>query len=165
MSRALSAKQKRANTRMVPEEDPEFQIAPMIDILLVLLVFFMSISSTEVLQVRQEIRLPVAKDAAEKEHGKTQNGQIIINVLWNEINRISSIDLDGTNYKVADDIAEKLKSKVSAQPEVRLLVRADRDVRYDFLRTILVVAGNAGIQNVTFSVTDKESRPNPATPN
>ena len=29
-----------------PEIDPEFQIAPMIDILLVLLVFFMSISST-----------------------------------------------------------------------------------------------------------------------
>jgi len=27
-----------------PEEDPEFQIAPMVDILLFLLVFFMSIS-------------------------------------------------------------------------------------------------------------------------
>jgi biopolymer transport protein ExbD len=37
-------------TREMAEEDPEFQIAPMIDILLVLLVFFMSISSTQVLQ-------------------------------------------------------------------------------------------------------------------
>ena len=48
---------------MVPEEDPEFQIAPMIDILLVLLVFFMAISSTEVLQTNDKVRLPVAKEA------------------------------------------------------------------------------------------------------
>ena len=39
--------------------EPEFQIAPMIDILLVLLVFFMSISSTEVLQKTEGITLPV----------------------------------------------------------------------------------------------------------
>jgi biopolymer transport protein ExbD len=52
----------RAETRLPPEEDPEFQIAPMIDILLVLLVFFMSISSTEVLQTNDKVRLPVAKD-------------------------------------------------------------------------------------------------------
>ena len=44
MSNATSASKKRASTRLVPEEDPEFQIAPMIDILLVLLVFFISIA-------------------------------------------------------------------------------------------------------------------------
>ena len=31
--------------------DPEFQIAPMIDVLLVLLIFFMSITSAQVLKV------------------------------------------------------------------------------------------------------------------
>ena len=57
------AGKSKAATRLPPEEDPEFQIAPMIDILLVLLVFFMSISSTEVLQKTEGINLPVAKDA------------------------------------------------------------------------------------------------------
>ena len=38
----LSPRQKAEKERKNPvEEDPEFQIAPMIDILLVLLVFFM----------------------------------------------------------------------------------------------------------------------------
>ena len=46
-----------------PEIDPEFQIAPMIDILLVLLVFFMSISTTEVLKANKDVTLPVAKEA------------------------------------------------------------------------------------------------------
>ena len=39
--------------------EPEFQIAPMIDVLLVLLIFFMSITSAEVLKVDKNIVLPV----------------------------------------------------------------------------------------------------------
>ncbi len=60
-----------------PDVDPEFQIAPMIDILLVLLVFFMSISSTEVLQSNRDVNLPVARDAKES---KKNPGQVIVNV-------------------------------------------------------------------------------------
>ena len=76
---------------MPPEEDPEFQIAPMIDILLVLLVFFMSISSTEVLQVNKGVTLPVAKDAKNAE--KNTKGQTIVNVLWNKINNAGSLEI------------------------------------------------------------------------
>jgi biopolymer transport protein ExbD len=60
MSDAAPRKGKKKRRQPEPEADPEFQIAPMIDILLVLLVFFMSISSTEVLQSNKDIRLPVA---------------------------------------------------------------------------------------------------------
>ena len=67
MSSAHSSAAKRAALRQIPEEDPEFQIAPMIDILLVLLVFFMSISSTEVLQTNDKVKLPIAKDAKDKD--------------------------------------------------------------------------------------------------
>jgi biopolymer transport protein ExbD len=37
-----------------------------------------------------------------------------------------------------------------------VLIRADRDVRYDFLRQVLEAVGAAGVGNVTFSVVDKE---------
>ena len=156
MAHAKSASKKRAETRLIPEEDPEFQIAPMIDILLVLLVFFMSISSTEVLQVRQEITLPVAKDAKDKA-ASTPGGQVIINVLWGEISNAGTIDIDGKTFGDAAEIAPMLQNKVGIQPELRVLIRADRKVRYEFLRNILKVAGGAGVQNVTFSVTDKDA--------
>ena len=43
--------------------EPEFQIAPMIDVLLVLLVFFVMITSAEVLKVDKNIKLPVSPNA------------------------------------------------------------------------------------------------------
>ena len=142
---------------MVPEEDPEFQIAPMIDILLVLLVFFMTISTSEVLQVRQDIVLPVAKDAKEKKADAAKEGQVVINVLWNELNNSGSVEMDTKNYPDPGLIQGPLEVNAKRSPNMRVLIRADRKVRYDFLRNILKITGAAGVQNVTFSVTDKDS--------
>ena len=156
MSHATSASKKRASTRMVPEEDPEFQIAPMIDILLVLLVFFMTISTSEILQVRRDIVLPVAKDAKEKDNAP-KDGQVVLNVLWSEITNSGSVDMDTKNYPDPGLIQAPLEVNAKRSPNMRVLVRADRKVRWDFLRNILKITAAAGVQNVTFSVTDKEA--------
>jgi biopolymer transport protein ExbD len=151
---AKHAKSSRAQTRLPPEEDPEFQIAPMIDILLVLLVFFMSISSTEVLQVNQGVTLAVAKDAKPAEHNT--KGQTIINVLWNKINNSGTIEIDDVKFAQADQIMPVLSPKVQANPNMRILIRADRDVRYEFLKSIMIASGRSGVGKVTFSVVDKD---------
>ena len=58
--------------------EPEFQIAPMIDVLLVLLIFFMSITSSQVAKIDKEITPPVAGAAKKKEKNLANEG--IINV-------------------------------------------------------------------------------------
>ncbi len=153
---------KKSETRMAPEEDPEFQIAPMIDILLVLLVFFMTISSTEVLQTNDAVHLPVAKDAKDKNGAKQAGaGQVIINVLWSSVNAgvtgTGTLDIDGKTYPTADAVGEVLKTKAAAAgADFRVVIRADKEVRYEFLRGLLRAAGNAGVSNVTFSVVSKD---------
>ena len=47
--------------------EPEFQIAPMIDVLLVLLVFFVMITSAEVLKVDKNLTLPISPNAKQRE--------------------------------------------------------------------------------------------------
>jgi biopolymer transport protein ExbD len=143
---------KRNVRKPEPEVDPEFQIAPMIDILLVLLVFFMSISSTEVLQSNQEVSLPVAKDAKES---KKNPGQVIVNVLYNPLSSQTVLEVDERPLDLGH-LASILQAKVAANPLVRVLVRADKEVRYDFMRGLLEAVGKAGVGNVTFSVADKE---------
>src|SRR4051812_17071600 len=139
---AKHSKDSRKQTRLVPEEDPEFQIAPMIDILLVLLVFFMSISTSEILQVNEGVILPVAKDAGKRTKPK---GEVLVNVLWNPISNIGSIDISEQTFDRADQIAALLTKAVQDVPETRILIRADRYVRYDYLRSVMAVAGKAGV--------------------
>ena len=150
------SKDARKKTRLVPEEDPEFQIAPMIDILLVLLVFFMLISTSEVLQVSQGVVLPVARDAKKRDKPK---GEVMVNVLWSGISNSGSIEVSDVKYDRADQIAALLAKAVQQNSETRVLIRADRNVRYDYLRSVMVAAGKAGVGKVTFSVVDKDDQP------
>ena len=60
------------------DDDPEFQIAPMIDVLLVLLVFFMSITSAQVSKV-EKMPLPVAPHALKRD---MMRNEAIVNVRW-----------------------------------------------------------------------------------
>lgn len=153
----LSQRDKRDKERKnPPEEDPEFQIAPMIDILLVLLVFFMSISSTEVLQSNHEIALPVAKDA--KSASKSNPGQVIINVTWVPLNNIGALEVNNVPFGDPASVVPVLQKAIAANPIARVLIRADKAVRYEYLRNLMKAVGDAGVSNVTFSVVDKEGR-------
>lgn len=149
-----SHRQKQEAERKNPAEpEPEFQVAPMIDILLVLLVFFMSISSTEVLQKTANIQLPVAADG---KTAKKNPGQIIVNISWVAINNIGSVEVNDKPYPQPVEIVPILQKAIQANPLVRVLIRADKAVRYEYLRSVLDVLGKSGISNVTFSVVDKE---------
>ena len=125
----------------------------MIDILLVLLVFFMSISSTEVLQSNRDIQLPIAKEAKE---AKENPGQIIVNLAYNPINNAVAISVNDKEYPSPRDLVPLLKNHILRNPMVRVLIRADKNIRYSTTKSLLEAVGQAGIANVTFSVVDKE---------
>ena len=131
--RELRIPGKKKRRRPEPDVDPEFQIAPMIDILLVLLVFFMSISSTEVLQSNQDVKLPVARDAKES---KKNPGQVIVNVLYNPLSTETVIEVDERSVSLGQ-LAPMLETKVVANPLVRVLVRADTVERVNQLARLM----------------------------
>jgi biopolymer transport protein ExbD len=159
MSASAPSPGKKKRRQPEAEADPEFQIAPMIDILLVLLVFFMSISSTEVLQSNKDIRLPVAKEAKD---AKENPGQIIVNLAYSPINNGVAISVNDKDYPAPGDLIPVLQNHIQKNPMVRVLIRADKDVRYATMKSLLEAVGKAGIANVTFSVVDKEEAPTPS---
>ena len=164
----LSKKQKaRAATRVLPEEDPEFQIAPMIDILLVLLVFFMSIATDQVLQVNKEVVLPVAK--VEKPPDEPNRSEVFVNVLWN-LDNTGKIEVDGRGEMEFGPLTEYISRKREAAesagvPSFRVVIRADKRTKYQYVRAVMAAIGNAKVPNVIFSAVDKEiEKPGAATP-
>lgn len=157
------AMKAKAATRVLPEEDPEFQIAPMIDILLVLLVFFMTIATDQVLQVNKEVILPVASSAEPR--GKETFHEVFVNVIWNldgtgkiEVDTAGQMDLAGlTDYIVR----KRTANEAASGPPFRVIIRADKRARYQYIRTVMVAIGTAKVPQVIFSSVDKEAPPAP----
>jgi biopolymer transport protein ExbD len=118
----------RAVTRALPEEDPEFQIAPMIDILLVLLVFFMTIATDQVLQQNQEVILPVAKEA---EKPDKENVSVYVNVLW-ALDGNGRIEVDSAGQMELAALTEYIiKKRVNAEvtgnsAKFQVIIRGDK---------------------------------------
>ncbi len=158
----------KAKTRTLPEEDPDFQIAPMIDILLVLLVFFMTIATDQVMQVNQEVVLPVAKSA--EQPTKEDQSNVYVNVIWHldgggkiEVDTRGEMDLAGlTDYITKKRSAhEDGLASGNVKGKFQVIIRADKRSKYQYVRTVMVAVGNAKVPNVIFSAVDKEKPPTP----
>ena len=78
--------------------EPDFQIAPMIDVLLVMLIFFMTITSAQVLRVDKNIKLPMAPDAQKKDNSRAE---AIINVRWEAERRVAIFTFEDRPYDSA----------------------------------------------------------------
>lgn len=108
--------------------EPEFQVAPIIDVLLVLLVFFMSITSAQVEQLDKTITLPVAPDAKAR---KPEPNQRTVNVRWNASEGKALMTYMGQPWEDRDALAEELKKIAEAMPSpaggtrLEILLRAD----------------------------------------
>src|SRR3712207_5444156 len=94
--------------------EPEFQIAPMIDVLLVMLIFFMTITSAQVLKVDKTIELPVAKDAQKKDKSRAET---VVNVRWKD--KKAAFVFDDRVYNNAAEMVEPLKTaKITGEKKV-----------------------------------------------
>jgi biopolymer transport protein ExbD len=132
--------------------EPEFQIAPMIDVLLVLLIFFMSITSAQVLSIDKEIQLPVAKDAKKKE--KDVQNEANLNVRWT--NGKATILFENTAYDVVDPLVEKLRARHDANAKYRAVIRGDKRLPAIEIQRVMSVIAQAGIDDISFSALNKE---------
>ena len=142
--------------------EPEFQVAPMIDVLLTILVFFMTITSAQVLKVDKSIQLPTAKDAQKKDNTRSE---AILNVRWQLPQKKALFVFDDRTYKIASEMIEPLKvakltgeKKVTAgaNPTFRAVIRGDRDVPALYVSQAMNACGEAGITDISFSAVNKE---------
>jgi biopolymer transport protein ExbD len=138
---------KKARFRVEEDEDPEFQVAPMVDVLLVLLIFFMSITSTEVLKNNKEVDLP---DANKGKKADAKANMLVINVEWHL--KAGLMTVEDKSYNDPYNLKPVLLSRFQANPLLRILIRADRSTEFDFVSQIMKVCSECQIANVTFAV-------------
>jgi biopolymer transport protein ExbD len=127
--------------------EPEFQIAPMIDVLLVLLIFFMSIATSSVARYDPGIQVPVAPDANKKEDSE---GELVFNVAWKAAENFAVTTYE-ENVVIPADVIPTLIARKKSNDKVRVLIRADSETPVRYVNLVVEAAAKAGIVDVTFA--------------
>jgi|TARA_B110000285_G_scaffold146933_1_gene163979 biopolymer transport protein ExbD len=123
------------------EENVGFQLAPMIDMTFLLLIFFMVTTKISKEQIKQEIKLPLASNAIIPP--ETSNRDII------------SIDEDGRYFIGQEPVDKKqlsahLKQRFKLTPPLRLYIRADKTTPGKQIKEVMKMAADAGAVDVIF---------------
>ena len=130
-----------------------FQIAPMVDILLVLLIFFIITWNFSLSEKELDVKIPSASKAKD-----TQDfvGQVVVNVRP-----------DGTivfNRKpiTAPELIAKLKELAKLFPDQAVILRGDEKASYASIMNVLNICRQANIWNVAFAAASNPTAPAPA---
>lgn len=127
----------------IPE--PEFSMAPLIDIVFQLLIFFMCATSYSKQEKELGIELPNASNAHTPE---LKPEEIVINVFRD--GRVSVLGRDVTHEGLVDALVDA----AHAQSDVPVTIRGDRLVHHEDVVAVMDACGSAGLTNLTVGTLD-----------
>ncbi len=134
--------------RLGSQRSVEFNVTPLIDVVFLLLIFFLVSSHLAQQEIQVELTLPSASSSREEE--PLPAPRVTINVLAN-----GQLML-GSKQMLPEEIGRRLqveRQETSGDLEVR--IRADHKTAYQHIRPLLLSCAEAKIWNVTFAVTEK----------
>lgn len=138
--------------RAAAGSDDELQVdmSPMIDMVFLLLIFFIVASTVIVVKQDPNVKPPVADKSKKAKDGK---GRIVINVrkdgsFYAENTKITFDDADAIEEYVKEK--KLIEDAKGLKPIIHL--RGDEGVAFKYVRTVIRAAAKAGVYNVVFSV-------------
>jgi biopolymer transport protein ExbD len=129
------------------QEPAELELAPMIDVVFLLLIFFLVTWQFARFERDMDVSVPAAENAEKLDK---QVGEIIINVRKDG-------DIVLNNVVVSDDdLAGRLKAISEAYPDQAVILRGDGEAKYQSIIGVLDLVKKAGIWNVAFATVRPE---------
>ncbi|MCL4217296.1 MAG: biopolymer transporter ExbD [Candidatus Hydrogenedentes bacterium] len=133
--------------RRLQEQEESIQLAPLIDIVFLILVFFMTTSVFTTLESEIDIKLPTADSAAQSE--RTQS-EIYINLRDD-----GSIVVNNRELTIPE-LQEVLNRVAKYVPGGAVIIRGDRQAMLGRAIAVLNCCKNADIENVSFAALTEE---------
>jgi len=131
-----------------PEEEPNISIAPLIDIVFLLLIFFMVTSHFDIASGVQ-ISLP---EVAQRLLHEEKNTRVTLIV-----DKSSETYLEGQKIEMKD-LREKLIQYVQEKDILHLVLQADKEVSHGKVVEIMDLAKSAGIQSIIIAAKWKSEK-------
>ena len=130
--------------------DVGFQIAPMVDVVFVLMLFFMASAGMQVVEKELSINLPSGRSTSKP--GEVPKTPIII-----DISAAGQVQMNQQVYGAPEDknltpLRDKLKAMIeqfgTGDP---VIIRPTPDTKHERVMDVLNAAAAAGVRNLTFS--------------
>lgn len=148
--------------RVEPEETPNlgFQIAPMLDVVFVILLYFMVLAGTIKVEYEIKTTLPGSAEVATAASDELPPDEVIIGIsAEGEVSMNDDPIGQPSDVKMNDlyiEMRNVADTALQAKTKVIVTVAAEETVKYDRIMNVLDVLAKANISNVTFSTTEGE---------
>ena len=123
------------------DDDIEVDMSPMIDMVFLLLIFF--IVASQVIDEKPEVAIPSAANAMVVED---TTGRLMITVTE-----------DGTYYvkqeemRTIGDLQARLQLEIDVNPDLRILIRSDANTKYKINEKVMTACGAVGATDLIYS--------------
>jgi biopolymer transport protein ExbD len=123
-------------------QHPGIQLAPLVDVLLLLLIFFLLTWNAARNENELDIKIPKATAAKEK---MAPIGDVIVNVKSDGTVVVNRRTLTGS------DLAELLRNLVQLNADQAVVIRGDEGGAYKNIVSVLNICSEAGVTNIAFA--------------
>ena len=130
-----------------PPERLFFQIAPFVDILLFLLVFFIMTWNFARNEAELDVKVPAAREGKEN---RRPAGEVLLNVR-----KDGSVVMNRRSM-TPSELQQTLSRIAELYPDQAVILRGDQDVNYKYVVDVLDICRAANIWNVAFATSKPE---------
>ncbi len=131
------------NFRPKQQEEPEINLIPFIDVLLVVLIFLM-LSTTYSKFTELQVKLPVANTDAQRDYAR----ELIIAVGADGSYSINHQPVVG---RTMENIAAALAEGAKGAKDTVVIISADASAKHQSVVTVMEAARRAGLNQITFA--------------
>jgi biopolymer transport protein ExbD len=130
-------------------DEPEINLIPFIDVLLVVLIFLM-LSTTYSKFTELQLTLPAADADAQRDYPK----EMIVSISAEGAYTINRTPLIGRSTEA---VAQALSESAKAGKETVVIISADASAKHQAVVTVMEAARRAGLHQITFATQSSET--------
>ncbi len=129
--------------------DIGFQIAPMVDVVFVLMLFFMASAGAQIVENELNISLPSGN--TKRDPNAPPKTPIMIDITPEGQVTANNQSFGTPTDRTLLTLREYLKTAQELGSDDPVIIRPDRDTRHERIVDVLNAAASAGVKNLTFS--------------
>lgn len=134
--------------------NPQINVTPLIDVLLVLIIVFMVVVS---MSKQKGLEAEIPQPAPDpREQAIPIDRTIVIQVAWNAENQPPTLKINQDEVKW-QDLHDRLRDIFKARAERIAFVRGDDDVDFQYVAEVIDIARDAGVDKVGLLTKDREA--------